>query len=585
MNNRQITTLWSRIIIEELIRQGADFFCISPGSRSTPLTVAVARNPKARWKIFPDERSAGFFALGHARSTGKPAVLICTSGTAVANYFPAVVEAAMDFQPMIVLSADRPFELLECGANQTIRQENIFGSYTRWHLQLPIPSPEHPLKALLSAVEYAVSKTLGSPPGPVHLNQPLREPFEPEAPDSEDPWLDPLHEWIESGKPSGRTLFAEKRPDIEALSILRELLAKAERPLIIAGSMQRTEESEAVAELAIDLHIPLYADLSSGVRLKSTTLPWQQAFATPEFTDRLKPDVVLHFGGHLIAKHPAAAIRKWNPKHYIVIRPYAERYSPDHNVTLSIERSIRPTAQALKGCRPALPDAATEGTEAFFRHAEEAIDAEIQPNLPVTEISAARLISRLISENQRLFLSNSMPVRDMDSYGFNGQAECVITGINRGASGIDGIISTAAGFAAGHQKPVTLLIGDIAFLHDLNALSLLSSMDVPLQIIVLNNNGGGIFSFLPVSAECTDVFESHFATPQNYSVKSAAETFGVDYANPQTNEEFITAYKCASTSTRSTVIEITGTRQGNLQQHRALQEKINILAAEYLTDL
>jgi 2-succinyl-5-enolpyruvyl-6-hydroxy-3-cyclohexene-1-carboxylate synthase len=294
--------------------------------------------------------------------------------------------------------------------------------------------------------------------------------------------------------------------------------------------------------------------------------------------------MVLHFGGHLIAKHPAAAIRKWNPKHYIVIRPYAERYSPDHNVTLSIERSIRPTAQALKGCRPALPDAATKGTEAFFRHAGEIIDAEIKPDLPVTEISAARLISRLISENQRLFLSNSMPVREMDSYGFNGQAECVITGINRGASGIDGIISTAAGFAAGHQKPVTLLIGDIAFLHDLNALSLLSSMDVPLQIIVLNNNGGGIFSFLPVS-ECTDIFESHFATPQNYSVKSAAETFGVDYANPQTNEEFINAYKSASSSTRSTVIEVKGTRQENLLLHRSLQLKINTLAAEYLTDL
>jgi 2-succinyl-5-enolpyruvyl-6-hydroxy-3-cyclohexene-1-carboxylate synthase len=584
MNNRQISSLWSSIIIEELIRQGADFFCISPGSRSTPLTAAVARNPEARWKIFTDERSAGFFALGHARSTGRPAVLICTSGTAVANYFPAVVEAAMDFQPMIVLSADRPFELLECGANQTIRQENIFGSYTRWHLQLPLPSKEHPLKALLSAVEYAVAKAVGSPPGPVHLNQPLREPLEPEAPDPGDPWLDPLHEWFESGKPSGCSLFPEKQPDTAALGMLRELLSKSERPLFIAGSMRRAEEAEAVAELALDLQIPLYADLSSGMRLKSTTQPWQQAFASPVFIESYKADLVIHFGGHLIAKHPAAAIRKWNPEHYIVIRPDANRFSPDHNVTFSIESSLPLTAQALKGCRTIPSGINGEHTATFFRRASEAIDAETLGHLPVTEISAARLVSRLISENQRLFISNSMPVRDMDSYGFNSHAECVITGINRGASGIDGILSTAAGFAAGHRKPVTLLIGDIAFLHDLNALSLLSSMEEPLQIIVLNNNGGGIFSFLPVS-ECTDIFESHFATPQNYSVKSAAETFGVEYANPQTNSEFIAAYKSASTSPRSTVIEITGTRQGNLQQHRALQEKINTLASEYLTDL
>lgn len=584
MNNRQITTLWSSIIIEELIRQEADYFCISPGSRSTPLTAAVAGNPKARWKIFPDERSAAFFALGHARATGKPAVLICTSGTAVANYFPAVVEASMDYQPMIVLSADRPFELLECGANQTIQQENIFGGYTRWHMQLPVPTKELPLKTVLSTVDYAVAKAVGSPPGPVHLNQPFREPLEPEAPDPENPWLAPLQEWLEGEEPSSRTLFPEKRPDIEALSIVRPLLAKAERPLIIAGSMPRAEESEAVAELALDLQIPLYGDLSSGVRLKNTSFPWQQAFATPEFTDRFKPDLVLHFGGRLIAKHPAAAIRKWNPKHYIVIRPDAERYSPDHNVTVSIERSILLTARALKGCRTLPSEIRSGQTETFFLRAGEAIDSETTGHLPVTEISAARLVSKLISSSQRLFLSNSMPVRDMDSYACNLQSECVITGINRGASGIDGIISTAAGFAAGNRKPVTLLIGDIAFLHDLNALSLLGSMDTPLQIIVLNNNGGGIFSFLPVS-ECKEIFETHFATPQNYSVKSAAETFGVEYTNPKTNDEFIAAYTNASSSTRSTVIEINGTRADNLLRHRSLQAKINTLAAEYLTGL
>ena len=313
MSAREITSLWSSIVIEELIRQGAEFFCISPGSRSTPLTAAIARNPKARWKMFADERSAGFFALGYGRATGRPAVLVCTSGTAVANYFPAVVEASMDLQPMIILSADRPFELLECGANQTIRQEGMFKSYTRWNMQLPLPSREVPLKALLSTIAYAVAKTVDSPAGPVHLNQPFREPLEPERFDLKDPWLDPMQEWVKTGNPSGLSAFPENHPEPGTVTAVREALSKAKQPLIIAGSMHSQEEGEAVRELARDLLVPLYADLSSGIRLSSGVQPWQLAFQSSGFTMHFRPDLVLHFGGHIIAKHPASALIEWNP--------------------------------------------------------------------------------------------------------------------------------------------------------------------------------------------------------------------------------------------------------------------------------
>ena len=581
MNARTITSLWSNIVIEELIRQDAGFFCISPGSRSTPLTAAVARNPKAQWKMFVDERSAGFFALGYARATGKPAVLICTSGTAVANYFPAVVEASMDFQPILILSADRPFELLECGANQTIRQEGIFGSYTRWNMQLPLPSREVHVKALLSTIAYAVAKTAGSPAGPVHLNQPFREPLEPERTDLQDPWLDPMQEWLKTGNRSGASSFPEKHPDPVTLATLRKALSKARQPLIIAGSMHSSEEGEAVRELALDLQVPLYADLSSGIRLSSGVQPWQLAFQSSGFTLNFRPDMVLHFGGHIIAKHPASALREWNPEHYIVVRSNANRFSPDHNVTLSIEASLVHTSASLKGSRTTLSGINTERADEFFTKAGDEIDAATLSHQPVTEISAARLTSRLITEQQLLFISNSMPVRDMDTYACNGHHNGIRCGINRGVSGIDGILSTAAGFAEGHRKPATLIIGDIAFLHDINALSLLSTLSVPLQIIVLNNNGGGIFSFLPVS-EYSDIFETHFATPQNYSIQSAAETFGVDYACPQTNGEFSEMYNAASASKRSSVIEIKGSRQENVQQHRALQAKISALADHYL---
>ena len=581
MNQRQVTSLWSTLVIEELIRQGADFFCISPGSRSTPLAVAIARNPKARWKMFADERSAGFFALGHAKATGRPAVLICTSGTAVANYLPAVVEASMDMHPMVILSADRPFELLECGANQTIRQESIFGSYTRWAMQLPMPSTETPLKAVLSTVAYAVAKSLGSPAGPVHLNQPFREPLEPETPDITDPWMAPLQEWLASGAPSSHSAFPEKEPQRATITMLRDLLSKAAQPFIIAGNMPNLEEAVAVEALALDLQVPLYTDLSSGLRLKNSSQPWQLAFASERFTRHFRPDLVLHFGGDLIAKHPPAALRQWKPEHYIVIRSHPNRYSPSHNVTCSIEASLVLTAQALKGSRTTASGWNRAAAETFFMRSGEEIESETLPDKPVTEISTARLVSRLISEKQLLFLSNSMPVRDMDSYASSGHSGGIRSSLNRGVSGIDGIISTAAGFAEGHQKALTLLIGDIAFLHDLNALSLLGSLSVALQIIVINNNGGGIFSFLPVSKE-SDLFETHFATPQNYSVRLAAETFGLDYSQPKTNGEFTSVYTAASRSKRSTIIEIKGNRQENLLHHRALQARIDALAAEYL---
>ncbi|TLU58714.1 MAG: 2-succinyl-5-enolpyruvyl-6-hydroxy-3-cyclohexene-1-carboxylic-acid synthase [Chlorobium sp.] len=577
MNNRQITTLWSSILVEELIRQGADFFCISPGSRSTPLTIAVARNPKARWKMFADERSAGFFALGYGRATARPAVLICTSGTAVANYFPAVIEASMDFQPMIVLSADRPFELLECGANQTIRQENIFSSYTRWNMQLPAPSKDTPLKALLSTVSWAVAKTLGASGGPVHLNQPFREPFEPETPDLNDPWLTPLQHWLEDDKPFSSSIVPEKVPDSTTIAMLRQLLAAAERPIIIAGSMTSRADALAVSELSSDLNIPLYADFSSGLRMVASVHPWQLLLQTPEFRKSLQCDLVLHFGGNFIAKHPSTALKEWQPEHHIVIKPQPSRFSPDHNVTCRLEASIALTAEMLKGCRATLPQLGINAVDNFIRKASEEIQTELLPDKPVTDISAARLVSELITGQQVLFVSNSMPVRDMDNYANSSHAGGIPTAINRGVSGIDGIISTAAGFANGHQKPGTLMIGDIAFLHDLNALSLLGSLPVPMQIIVLNNNGGAIFSFLPIS-EYNDVFETHFATPQNYSVRSATETFALDYACPQTNREFSEVYRAACSSNRSIVIEVKGNRQENLLQHRALRERISAIA-------
>ncbi|KZK73499.1 MAG: 2-succinyl-5-enolpyruvyl-6-hydroxy-3-cyclohexene-1-carboxylate synthase [Pelodictyon luteolum] len=581
MNNPQVTTIWSTVLVEELIRQNASMFCISPGSRSTPLTAAVARNPRASWKMFPDERSAGFFALGHARATGRPAVLICTSGTAVANYFPAVVEASADFMPMIVISADRPFDLQECGANQTIRQDGIFGRYARWHMQLPQPSTEIPLQSLLSTVEHAVAKSLGAPRGPVHLNQPFREPFEPEPFEGHHPWLEPLQAWKLDGRPRTSSAHPERRPDARAISAIRNLLSTARRPLLIAGSMPSPDDARAVASLADDLRIPLYADLSSGLRLTEGIRAWQQAFAAPAFLDRFRPDLVVHFGGRLIARHPSTALKAWKPAHYVVVREHPERYAPDLPVNLSLESSLQTAAESLMGCRSE-PSPIKEAAEGFFRKCSGALDSLTEASLPLSEISVARQISQLITPGEALFTSNSMSVRELDSFAAALQPDGPPCGLNRGASGIDGIISTAAGYAEGLGRKVTLLIGDIAFLHDLNALSLLRSLSRPMRIVLLNNNGGGIFSFLPV-ASCNDIFEDHFATPQHFQAQPAAAMFGLLYAAPRTNREFEECFLAAGEAPRSTIIEIASSRSENVEQHRTLQARFNAFAEAAFT--
>lgn len=581
MNNQQITTVWGTLIIEELVRHGIERFCISPGSRSTPLTAAAARNPDAECNVFPDERAAAFFALGFARSAGKPAALICTSGTAVANYFPAVIEASVDHQPMIVLSADRPFELLETGANQTIRQHGIFGSYARWYSELPEPSEKIPVNALLSTVDYAVRQSLGTSPGPVHLNLPFREPFDPVDIPPDSPWTRTLDLWRKEHEPLSSFTFYRKTAEAVTVSRIRKLLTDASSPLLVAGHLDTKADAEAVLNLARALKIPMYTDISSQLRMCRDNEPLQPLLLSERFTSRFKPDLVLHFGGKIVGKRLAATIKRWTPKHFIVIKKHPSRYNPDHNVTWQIEASPEDFAGRL------VSTIDRKNRNGLSLHAlsieiEKELDAYCSSEKALTEISTARIVSEIIPEYHGLFLANSMPIRDMDAYtALRENGAIPRFGMNRGASGIDGNIATAAGFAQGLGSPVTLVIGDISFLHDLNSLTLLRTMKHPLHIVVINNNGGGIFSFLPIAKQ-KDIFETHFATPQQYNIRSAAETFGIPYCNPSTNRQFRERYLKRCRSNTPGIIEITCSRENNLQEHHTLNARLRALIDQHV---
>jgi 2-succinyl-5-enolpyruvyl-6-hydroxy-3-cyclohexene-1-carboxylate synthase len=579
LDGENINSLWGFLLIEELVRNGIDYFCISPGSRSAPLTVAAARHPGAHKIIGHDERGAAFHALGYARATGRPAVLICTSGTAAANYWPAVIEAALDRLPLLILSADRPPEAQDTGANQTIRQSHLFGTYAKWHFELPCPSTDVPARMVLTTVNQAIHQSWTAPPGPVHLNCPFREPLAPEPLGIDAAYLANLTRWQETATPLTQYHRPIRTPDALAVRTLSAVLRAARRGLVVVGRLSTDRERSALIRLLQRLRWPVYADITSGLRLGSVDAPivhhFDQLLLSPMAGASLHPDTILHVGGALVSRrflqfseHLPEAV------HYLLIDAHPFRHDPGHRVSQRMEADIVAACVALLATLEARePSAWTQALLAY----SEAIDAAINDSLATTpdclsEIAVARLIAERIPARQGLWLASSMPIRDMDMYG-KPRGRTVRIGANRGTSGIDGTVAAATGFAAGLRQPVTLLLGDVALLHDLNSLLLVRNSAVPLIVVVINNDGGGIFSFLPI-ARFDDVFEHYFASPHALRFESAAALFALGYAAPRTQAEFVAAYEAALARPGSTLIEVVSDRQANTAGHQQLQRHI-----------
>jgi 2-succinyl-5-enolpyruvyl-6-hydroxy-3-cyclohexene-1-carboxylate synthase len=571
-----LNTLWGFLLIEECIRNGINYFCISPGSRSAPLTAAVARHSGAKTLLCHDERGAGFHALGYARSARKPAVLICTSGTAAAHYLPAVIEAAMDRLPMLVLSADRPPELQESGANQTIRQSRLFGSYTKWNFDLPCPDEAVPAATLLTTMDQAIYQTQFSPQGPVHLNCPFREPLTPGMGSVNSVYWEPLTEWAGTSHPWTRYVCPIATSPPAAFARLNDIIEKTQQGLISIGRLATPLEREAVHRLLAHLQWPVFADVMSGLRLGYNNAPvipyFDRLLLDQSRCDRYRPDTLLHIGDQLTSKRFLEFIEK-NVGNVIYINNHPFRHDPCHTVSLRLEMDIDAFCLELMACLP--PRTPTPQTHALLTQSA-TVDAVVSDFIlseqKLSEISTARLVSENIPAHHGLWLGNSMPVRDMDMYG-NPRAPAIWIGTNRGASGIEGTLASATGFAAGLKAPVTVLLGDLALLHDINSLILVTKSAFPVIIIAINNNGGGIFSFLPI-AECPDIFEEYFATPHGVCFKGAAEMFSIHYDAPETHDEFVQAYRTACQAARSTLLEVTTDREENHRLHCTLQHHI-----------
>ena len=568
--------LWAKLVVEELVRNGVDFFCVAPGSRSTPLVAALSENPKAKPLVHFDERGTAFAALGYARATGRPAAWITTSGTAVANGLPAIVEASTDSVPMILLTADRPPELRQTGANQTITQPNIFGEYTRWSFDLPAPDLSVDPASVLTTVDQAVYRARRAPKGPVHLNLMFREPFLPN-PENEDEESGAIELLRDGGVPYTRYAASGPTVDEKGAENLWNELRGAGRGLVVAGRLESQGQGEAVLRLAETLGWPLLPDIGSQVRLGTNSdvlVPYYDALlASDGFRDSHAPEVVLHFGGRALSKRLEQFLAGARPNPYVVVRENPFRLDPGHRVTQSVEAGVegfcKAMARAATRCPNVTPGSWRKGWTAASQKLEGRIDQLASGEEKLSEPLLARFISRHIPEEHGFVLASSMPIRDADTFAaVDGPA--VPVAANRGASGIDGTVATAAGFARGTGRPVTLLIGDLALLHDLNSLSMLR--DLPVVVVVLNNDGGGIFSFLPV-AQHDKFFEPYFGTPHGLGFEEAAAMFGLDYKRPASVADFKEAYEAACSRGTPALIEVLTDREENVALHRRfLQE-------------
>lgn len=495
---------WANLLIEELVRLGVRHACIAPGSRSTPLTLAAIEHPLLETPTHFDERGLGFFALGVAKASQAPVVIIVTSGSAVANLYPAVVEAYQTQQPLILLTADRPEELIDCGANQAIEQPGIFAHFAPARIDFPAPTQGLDYLSLLKQVDLVVQQ---KPLAPVHLNCPFREPLYPsENPQSFAGELEPLREWLASGQP----IISPQQQEEPIELCLPELPG-----VIIAGALA-PQEQEAAIKLQQQLGWPLLADVQSNLRGTSNVIHYPElALQLPQVRQSLDGcQQFILLGGRLISK----TLQQWlEQKEWQFSAQISAHPGPFDGGLLIMQRVKAP-----------LDRVTVSAVKANFPWSAEKINRAIQHQLTLrssklSECSLASNLSSIVSNNTVLMLGNSLPIRLFEQRHSGSQA--ILS--NRGASGIDGLLATAAGVARGQQEPVTLLLGDLSLLHDLNSLALSQQVKAPLRVIVLNNDGGNIFDLLPVPDPKT--LDDYYRLRHGYQFKAAAQQFGWDY--------------------------------------------------------
>ncbi|XP_022149055.1 protein PHYLLO, chloroplastic isoform X2 [Momordica charantia] len=612
-----INALWASLIVEECSRLGLTYFCIAPGSRSSPLAVAAASHPLITCMACFDERSLSFHAIGYAKGSHRPAVVITSSGTAVSNLLPAVVEASQNFLPLLLLTADRPPELQDAGANQSINQVNHFGSFVRFFFGLPVPTDQIPARMVLTTLDSAVHRATSSPCGPVHINCPFREPLE----SSPSRWnlacLNGLHVWMSSAEAFTKYIqLRASQTSADTFGQMAEVLKVingARNGILLLGSIHSEDEIWAAFLLAKHISWPIVADVLSGLRLRKSSSSFLEIEKNFFFVDHLdhallsdsvrkwlKFDVIIQIGSRVTSKRVSKMLEDCFPCSYIMVDEHPGRHDPSHIVTHRIQSTVLEFVGCLlKTGFPRHRSKCSATLQALNMMVEWEIQFQISSNYSLSEPQVAQVISEALPFDSVLFLGNSMPIRDVDMYA-HGWSKCnnsvaakplnlqlpfywTWTSGNRGASGIDGLLSTAVGFSVGSNKRVLCVVGDVSFLYDTNGLAILSQRMTrkPVTIVVINNNGGGIFSLLPIKDKVEPaILDQYFHTSHKISLRSLCVAHGLKHLHVRTKRELQDALLMSQREENDFIIEVESSIDANTSFH-SLMRKFSCQAADH----
>lgn len=575
---------WAETFIKELNSIGVKYACISPGSRNTPLTLAIANNKKLKSFVHIDERCSAFFALGIAKATNSPVILQSTSGTATAELYPAIIEAYQQRVPLIVCTADRPAELLNTGANQTINQNNLYKNHIRWFFDVGLPEPiPRRIRHIKAIAKRAVYESMVRSKGPVHLNFPFRKPFEP------DTFTDEVSsEVIETAKlvlPDKKDLYKENGKNIVSEKWFKEIaqhLTKFKKGLIIAGPENYNELFHFNCQkLASILGYPILADGASQLRFgkhnKENILSSFEGFLRSElFSRKYKPEIILQFGRTITSKALGLFFEKCSAIRFMV-NEYGDWFDPANRANASFackpylfcEKMIEHLQSRKVKRSQSWLKATKELDEKSLKVKNEIISKSDFPN----ECRIIEELVNLLPEKSQLMISNSMPIRDFD-YFAPVTKKIINIFNNRGASGIDGITATALGLAVLEKRPTVLLTGDSAFYYDLNALLAARKYKIPLIIILINNNGGGIFEVLPVS-KYGKIYKEYFVAPHDLDFSPFVKAFGGNYSLIKSWRDFRDEFGNALKKKGFSVLEIRTDAAASLKLRQVYWKEVN----------
>jgi 2-succinyl-5-enolpyruvyl-6-hydroxy-3-cyclohexene-1-carboxylate synthase len=548
-----VTQAFAATFVDELAAQGVEYACVSPGSRSAPLAMALQRHPRIRVLMHIDERSGSFFGVGLAKSTGKPVVLLCTSGTAAAEFHAAVVEASYSRAPLIVLTADRPPELQGVGANQAIDQQRLYGTAVRWFVDpgAPVDMPGAPrVWRRLAARAYAEAAG-----GPVHVNLPFREPLVPA----------PGHIPAALGSPGQSISAGRALPSPAQVASLAMALQRAQRPLVVAGEMR---DGDRLAPALQRMGLPVLAEPTSQLRRAETgaSVESYEALLRAGWSLQHGPDLVIRVG----ATPTSRALNRWlaaASAPTFLIDPDRSWRDQDQVATNVLACDAQPLLEAL----PPIDRSAWRDQWVTAGKRATAAMAAAMVSTPLHEGHVVRALAGRLPEPGQVFIGSSMPIRAAESFWPQAKSQQRFFA-NRGASGIDGLVSSGLGLAAGRPEvPTVLFLGDLSLYHDMNGLWAMRRHGVKATLVVCDNDGGGVFNFLP-QAEHQDVFEELFATPLSLDISQIARLYGLVYSPVTDRSGLEPAIADALAAPTPTMVVVRFKREDSVNGHRLCWE-------------